>query len=237
MPNQTAKDMIYCVEDDQSIRDLLVYTLQATGFAAQGFANGSELWAALSQSTASPQLILLDIMLPDEDGLLILQKLRNNPASKNIPVILATAKGTEYDKISGLDAGADDYLAKPFSMLEMTARIRAVLRRCGAGRQTADALQVDELILDQKSHAVTLAGQPLTLTLKEFQMLLLFMQHPGQVFSREMLLQSIWGLNYTGETRTVDVHIGTLRTKLGQAADLIETVRGVGYRLRQEELQ
>lgn len=225
--------MIFCVEDDAAIRDLMLYTLQTTGFAAKGLADGSELWAALAEEI--PQLILLDIMLPDEDGLAILHKLRKQAATGRIPVIMATAKGTEYDKINGLNAGADDYLAKPFSMLEMVARIKAVLRRCNGQPEPASVLHFADLTLNKASYAVQLAGQTLNLTLKEYQMLLLFLEHPGQVFSREQLLQLIWGQNYVGETRTVDVHIGTLRTKLGVAAAMIETVRGVGYRLKAGE--
>lgn len=225
--------MIFCVEDDAAIRDLMLYTLQTTGFAAKGLADGAELWAALAEEI--PRLILLDIMLPDEDGLAILHKLRHQAATGHIPVIMATAKGTEYDKISGLNAGADDYLAKPFSMLEMVARIKAVLRRCANRPEPANVLHFADLTLNKASYSVQLAGQTLNLTLKEYQMLLLFLEHPGQVFSREQLLQLIWGQNYVGETRTVDVHIGTLRTKLGAAAELIETVRGVGYRLKAGE--
>ncbi len=176
---------------------------------------------------------MLDIMLPGEDGLEILRKLRNNPETSNIPVIMATAKGTEFDKVIGLDTGADDYLTKPFGMMEMIARVNAVLRRAGSQTKSGDVIRLGKLSMNVGTHTVTASGEPIELTLKEFEVLHLFMQNPEQVFSREKLLSNIWGIDYVGETRTVDVHIGTLRTKLGDCGKYIETVRGVGYKIRE----
>lgn len=220
--------MIYCVEDDGSIRDLMVYALQAAGFSAVGCADGEEFWQAMRQET--PELIMLDIMLPGEDGISILKKLRAVPATADIPVIMATAKGTEYDRVIGLDLGADDYLTKPFGMMEMVSRIRAVLRRTGH-RAEPTVLRQGGILLDEARHAVEVDGSPVTLTLKEYDLLRLFMENPGLVFTRDRLLSAVWGADYYGETRTVDVHIGTLRTKLGPAGDILQTVRGVGYKL------
>lgn len=220
--------MIYCVEDDGSIRDLMVYALQAAGFSAVGCADGEEFWQAMRQET--PELIMLDIMLPGEDGISILKKLRAVPATADIPVIMATVKGTEYDRVIGLDLGADDYLTKPFGMMEMVSRIRAVLRRTGH-RAEPTVLRQGGILLDEARHAVEVDGSPVTLTLKEYDLLRLFMENPGLVFTRDRLLSAVWGADYYGETRTVDVHIGTLRTKLGPAGDILQTVRGVGYKL------
>ena len=222
--------MIYCVEDDVSIRELMLYTLRASGFEAEGFEEGEKLFAALTR--IRPQLILLDIMLPGMDGIEILKRLRNHPATADIPVVMASAKGTEYDKVLGLDLGADDYLAKPFGMMEMVSRIRAVLRRSGAA-QKKQTLCLGKLKLDEESHTVTSDGIPVILTLKEYELLRLFLSGPGRVFSREQLLERIWGTDYIGESRTVDVHIATLRTKLGTCGDYIRTVRGVGYRIEE----
>ena len=221
--------MIFCVEDDEAIRNMMVYTLRSSGFSVKGFDAGDALFAALEKET--PQLILLDIMLPGMDGLEILQRLRLRSATANIPVIMATARGTEYDKVRGLDLGADDYLAKPFGMMEMVSRVRAVLRRT-APKEAESTLRAGELTLNRREHIVTVSGEPAALTLKEYALLELFMTHVGQVFTRDQLLSDVWGMDYAGETRTVDVHIGTLRTKLGRAGGMIETVRGVGYRLR-----
>ena len=220
--------MIYCVEDDAGVRNMMVYTLQASGYQTQGFPDGASFFEALREQP--PQLVLLDIMLPGEDGIAILKRLRAQPATADIPVIMATAKGTEYDKVVGLDLGADDYLAKPFGMMEMVSRVRAVLRRT-APKQAADLLRVGKLTLNPVEHTVHVDGQPVQLTLKEYELLHLFMENPGQVFTREQLLGSIWSSDYMGETRTVDVHIGTLRAKLGPCGDAIQTVRGVGYRM------
>ena len=220
--------MIYCVEDDSGIRDLMLYTLNAAGFEAKGFADGAALLDALTAE--KPRLILLDIMLPGEDGLSILKRLRASSLAAHIPVILATAKGTEYDKVIGLDLGADDYLAKPFGMMEMISRVKAVLRRAEP-KYVSSILQAGRLILNAEEHTVTANGVRIDLTLKEFELLKLFMENPGRVFTRDQLLQAVWGIDYLGESRTVDVHIGTLRTKLGSCGDYIKTVRGVGYRL------
>lgn len=222
--------MIYCVEDDASIRELMLYALRASGFEAEGFPDSTGLFAALNLT--SPELILLDIMLPGMDGIEILKQLRRESATAHIPVIMASAKGTEYDKVVGLDLGADDYLSKPFGMMEMVSRIRAVLRR---SRSTAaqKSLRLGSLQMDPLSHTVQAEGSRVELTLKEFELLRLFMEHPGQVFSRDQLLERIWSTDYAGETRTVDVHIGTLRTKLGRCGEYIRTVRGVGYRMEE----
>ncbi len=220
--------MIFCVEDDNAISDLMIYTLNASGFEAKGFADGQALFAALKSET--PQLILLDIMLPGEDGISILKRLKSGVSTADIPVIMSTAKGTEYDKVTGLDLGADDYLAKPFGMMEMVSRVRAVLRRAGRAEKPA-VLSIKDLILNADAHTVTANGKDIQLTLKEFELLKLLMENPGIVFTRAHILRSVWGEDFLGETRTVDVHIGTLRTKLGGCGDYIETVRGVGYRM------
>lgn len=219
--------MIYCVEDDASIRELVLYTLRASGFEAQGFGESKAFWDAMCART--PELILLDIMLPGEDGMEILNKLRASPLTAGIPVILATARGSEYDKVVGLDAGADDYLAKPFGMMEMVSRIRAVLRRTAP--RPSKLLTCGALTLDESRHTVTVDGRAVSLTLKEYELVKLFMENPGQVFTREALLSRVWDADYAGETRTVDVHVGTLRTKLAECGSLIETVRGVGYKM------
>ena len=220
--------MIFCVEDDAAIRDLMLYTLASAGFEAEGFSESTALWAALAEKT--PELIMLDLMLPGEDGISILKKIRSQTATADIPIILATAKGTEYDKVFGLDLGADDYLAKPFGMMEMISRVKAVLRRA-APQKKARTLRVGELTMNVGEHTVEVAGKRVTLTLKEYELLQKFMENPGLVFTREQLLQNVWGADFIGETRTVDVHIGTLRTKLGACGEYIETVRGVGYRM------
>ncbi len=222
--------MIFCVEDDGSIRELMVYALRASGFEAEGFADSVGLFEALNRE--EPSLIMLDIMLPGMDGIEILKSLRAAPETAHIPVIMASAKGTEYDKVVGLDLGADDYLAKPFGMMEMVSRIRAVLRRSG-GRPQEKRLTFGRLEMDPLAHTLRCDGRRVELTLKEFELLKLFMEHPGRVFSRDQLLERIWSTDYLGETRTVDVHIGTLRTKLGTCGEYIRTVRGVGYRMEE----
>lgn len=206
----------------------MVYTLTASGFEARGFADAASFWEAADAQI--PRLVLLDIMLPDEDGITILTKIRSHPKTSCVPVIMATARGTEYDKVIGLDLGADDYLAKPFGMMEMVSRVRAVLRR-GAVRGTAQTLQIGGLTLNPQQHAVLSGGESVTLTLKEYELLKLLMENPGIVFTREQLMARIWGDDFLGESRTVDVHIGTLRTKLGSCGSCIETVRGVGYKM------
>ena len=228
--------MIICVEDEQNICELEVYTLQSVGMEAEGCASGKELFALLEQHI--PELIVLDIMLPDEDGMSILGRLRADKRYASIPVIMATAKGSEYDKVKGLDSGADDYIAKPFGMLEMVARIKAVLRRC-ASQQSAKAddglIRRGTLEVHELEHQVRVGGEEVVLTLKEYELLKLLLLHPGIVFSRDKLLNDIWGYEFSGETRTVDVHIRTLRQKLGEAGELIETIRGVGYRMAAEK--
>ena len=223
--------MIYCVEDEQNICELEVYTLQSVGFEAKGCSSGNELFAELEKEL--PKLILLDIMLPDEDGLNILRRLRSDERYAHIPVIMATAKGTEFDKVKGLDWGADDYIAKPFGMLEMVARIKAVLRRYEGPSlpQNGQLITRDNLTVNLLERKVSVGEEEVLLTLKEFELLKKFLLYPGIVFSRDKLLNDIWGYEFTGETRTVDVHIRTLRQKLGSAGDLVETIRGVGYRM------
>lgn len=223
--------MIWCVDDDNTIRDIEVYTLEQTGFSARGFADGASMFEALKSEI--PKLIILDIMLPGMDGVEILKKLRNATKYKNIPVIMATAKGTEMDKISGLNSGADDYLVKPFGVMEMVARVNAVLRRTEKDTP-ANELTVGCITLKEKEHIVITNGEKVDLTHKEFDMLRLFMQNPSIVFSRDKLMSDIWGTDYIGETRTVDMHIKTLRQKLGNAGGQIKTVIGVGYRLESE---
>jgi len=220
--------IIFCVEDDNAIRDLMIYTLNASGFEAKGFIDGEGLFDALALEI--PSLIMLDIMLPGEDGIAILKHLRETAATMDIPVIMATAKGTEYDKVIGLELGADDYLAKPYGMMEMVSRVKAVLRRT-SHKSSDSILQVGNLKMNTAAHTVTACGERIQLTLKEYEILKKFMESSGLVFTRENLLQSVWGLDYIGETRTVDVHIGTLRTKLGDCGDYIKTVRGVGYKM------
>lgn len=223
--------MIYCVEDDDSIRELMLYALRASGYSVMGFPNAGALWQQLREK--KPELILLDIMLPDEDGISILKKIRSNAATAELPVILATAKGTEFDKVIGLDLGADDYLAKPFGMMEMVSRVKAVLRRV---RPTAAPmeLQYKTIRLNEASHRVSVEDRNVELTVKEYALLRLFLKNPGVAFTRENLLSTVWESEFQGETRTVDVHIATLRTKLGKAGEYIKTVRGVGYRLEGE---
>lgn len=222
--------MIYCVEDDSAIRDIEVYALRSTGFEAEGLESGEQLFEAIKKQL--PELIILDVMLPGEDGLEILRRIRQSAVTRSVPVIMATARGEEYDKITGLDSGADDYLVKPFGMMEMVSRVRAVLRRAGVSDTTRErSLSLGALMLDPSSHTVTAAGQPVTLTLKEFELLRTMMAKPGVVFTRDRLLSEVWGTDYDGETRTVDVHIRTLRQKLGECGAMIGTVRGVGYRM------
>ncbi len=220
--------MIWCVEDDASIRDIEIYTLQSTGFDALGFTNSAAFWDALK--TDKPDLILLDIMLPEQDGIEILQKLRSNADTCRIPIIMATAKGQEYDKIQALDLGADDYLVKPFGMMEMVSRIKAVLRRCG-GNFNQPSLKVDGVVLNQEERTVMIDCERVHLTYKEFEVLRYFLSHPGITFSRDQLFTEVWGEDYVGESRTVDMHIRTLRQKLGPYGERIETVRNVGYRM------
>ena len=220
--------MIWWVEDDPSIREIEVYALNSTGLEARGFADGGEFWEALE--TERPELVLLDVMLPGEDGVAILKRLRSDERYREIPVIMATAKGTEFDKVQSLDLGADDYITKPFGMMEMVSRVKAVLRR-SQPKQAAPLLKLKGLTLDENQHTVTIDDQRVVLTYKEYELLRLFLSHPGMAFSREQLLQTVWNTEYAVETRTVDMHIRTLRQKLGEYGRYIETIRGVGYRL------
>lgn len=220
--------MIYCVEDESSIRELMLYTLNMAGMDTVGFPDGKAFWEAMK--TSQPDLIMLDIMLPGEDGISILQKLRSSPVTADIPVIMATAKGSEYDKVTGLDLGADDYLCKPFGMMEMVSRVKAVLRRTKP-KETITILKQGDIALDIARHTVSVNDRAVSLTLKEYDLLKLLMESNGQAFTREALLSAVWGVDFVGESRTVDVHVGTLRTKLGNAGAQIQTVRGVGYKM------
>lgn len=224
--------MIYLVEDDDSIRGLVLYTLHTTGFEAEGFRNAADFWQALEKEL--PQLVLLDIMLPDEDGLHILKRLRAGAETADLPVMMLTAKSSEYDRVVGLDSGADDYMPKPFGMMELVSRVRALLRRAAKPAAEDKLFTAGSLAVDVKRRAVTVDGEPVILTYKEFELLCYLLENRGVVLSRDQILTKIWDYNYSGETRTVDVHIRTLRQKLGDAGALIETVRGVGYRLAQD---
>ena len=220
--------MIWCVEDDSSIRDIEVYALTSTGFEARGFEDGDSFWNALQSE--KPELIVLDVMLPGKDGITLLKMMKASEEFQDIPVIMATAKGTEYDKIQSLDLGADDYLVKPFGVMEMVSRVKAVLRRYKRSTPS-HLLKLDGLLLNPDEHTVTIDGERVNLTYKEYTLLHLFLSQPGIAFTREQLLSSVWNIAYMGETRTVDMHIRTLRQKLGSYGNLIETVRNVGYRL------
>ena len=223
--------MIYCVEDEASIRELVVYTLHATGYEAQGFADGKAFWAALEQEL--PELILLDIMLPGEDGLQILKRIRTNSRTADLPVIMVTAKGTEFDKVIGLDSGADDYIAKPFGMMELVSRVKALLRRTQK-TSAAATLACGNLVLNHDMHRVLADGQEVVLTYKEFELLEYLLENRGIVLTRDKILDRVWGIAAEVETRTLDVHIRSLRHKLGASGDMIETVRGVGYRIGED---
>ena len=220
--------MIYSVEDDAAIRELIVYALRQAGFEAEGFEEGGAFRAALEKKT--PELVLLNLMLPGEDGLSLLRFLRSEQATRQIPVILLTARGTEMDKVVGLDSGADDYVVKPFGVMELLSRVKAVLRR-SSPPETAAPLTAGEITLDPSRRQVTVSGTAVTLTRKEFDLLETLMRNRGLVLTREKLLDTVWGIDFLGDTRTVDVHMGTLRQKLGEAASLLQTVRGVGYRM------
>ena len=222
--------MIYYVEDETNIRELVLYTLAQTGFEARGFENAEQFWQGVSE--AAPELVLLDVMLPGEDGISILKRLRAAEDTKQIPVILLTARGAEYDKVTGLDGGADDYITKPFGMMELISRIKAVLRR-SSKKELTDTLSIDNLVMNTEKHTVTCAGAHVELSFKEFSLLRFLMENRGRVFTRDRLLTAVWGYDYAGGTRTVDVHIQTLRQKLGECAYVVETVRGVGYRAKE----
>lgn len=220
--------MIWCVEDDASIRDIEVYALQSTGYEAKGFEDGTSFLKELKNQ--KPELVVLDVMLPGIDGITLLQKLKEDPETREIPVVMATAKGAEYDKIQGLDLGADYYLTKPFGVMEFVSCVKAVLRRCRP-RQVEHLLKTGGLIVNIDEHTVTIDGERITLTYKEFELLRLFLSRPGMAFTRDQLFNEVWGMDYCGDTRTVDMHIRTLRQKLKDYGELIETVRNVGYRL------
>ena len=219
--------MIWCVEDDASIRDIEVYALQSTGFEAKGFEDGQEFWQALQKET--PELVVLDVMLPGVDGVELLRRMKADPRFSAIGVVMATAKGAEYDKIQGLDLGADYYLVKPFGVMELVSCVKAVLRRCQA-EKASSVLESGGVRVNPEEHTVTAGGRRVDLTYKEFEVLRLFLQHPGMAFTRDQLMEKVWGTDYYGETRTIDMHIRTLRQKLGVSGEHIETVRGVGYR-------
>ncbi|HIT06553.1 MAG TPA: response regulator transcription factor [Candidatus Scybalocola faecipullorum] len=221
--------MIYYVEDDNNIRELVVYALKSSGFDAAGFDSGKTFFREMRRQL--PELILLDIMLPDEDGMSILKKLKKTESMKDIPVIMLTAKSAEYDKVIGLDTGADDYVTKPFGVMELVSRVKAVLRRSGRKEQKPQNMVLDDIHLDRERHTVTVGGQPVELTYKEFELLDYLMRNQGIVLSREKLLEVVWNTDYEGESRTVDVHIGSLRQKLGESGRKIQTVRGVGYKM------
>lgn len=220
--------MIYLIEDDDSIRDLIVYSLNAMALHTEGFARPSHFWKAMEHEM--PDLILLDIMLPEEDGLTILKRLRSGSATARLPIMMLTAKGSEFDRVLGLDLGADDYLPKPFGMMELIARIKALLRRTEAGGQSEEYL-IDRLYVCPDKHLVRVSGQEIELSLKEFELLCLLLRSAGTVLTRDRLHNEIWGYDFDGESRTVDVHIRYLRQKLGAAGDLIKTVRGIGYKI------
>ena len=219
--------MIYCVEDESGIRNMMVYTLEAAGLKAKGLEDGAALYAALKEQI--PSLIILDIMLPDEDGISILKKLRMQSSTQRVPVIMATAKSSEYDKVVGLDSGADDYLVKPFGMMEMVSRVRAVMRR--SAQEEVPAIQLGKLYLNPSAHVVMVDGESIELTYKEFELLKLLLQNVGIVLSRDVIMERVWGVDFEGESRTLDMHIKTLRQKLGESGKRIKTVRNVGYRL------
>lgn len=224
--------MIWCVEDDASIRDIEVYALSSAGFAARGFEDGSSFYAAITGEKEKPQLIVLDVMLPGIDGIELLRRIRANAALKQIPIVMATAKGSEYDRIQGLDLGADYYLTKPFGVMELISCVKAVLRRCGAEDEKS-TLNACGISMNTLEHTVSADGERITLTYKEYELLKLFLSHMGTAFTREQLMEQVWGTDYMGETRTIDMHIRTLRQKLGKCGESIKTVRNVGYRMEE----
>lgn len=222
--------MILCVEDDASIRDIEIYALTSQGFEAKGYEDGTSFWDALQAEATLPELIILDVMLPGMDGVELLRKIKSSSKFSDIPIIMATAKGAEYDKVQSLDLGADDYLVKPFGMMEMLSRVKAVLRRCQPKKDDT-AYHIGGLIMHLNEHTVTADGERILLTYKEYEMLKLFMANPGIAFTRDQIFSKVWGTDYIGDTRTLDMHIRTLRQKLGTYGSFIETVRNVGYRL------
>ena len=223
--------MIWCVEDDVSIRDIEIYTLEQTGFAAKGFCDGDSFWVELATTDELPELVILDIMLPGEDGVSLLKKIKASSRTRDIPVIMATAKSVEYDKIKSLDMGADDYLVKPFGMMEMVSRIKAVLRRCMPKKENITVYVNGIIEMNVEEHTVSVSGESICLTYKEYEILKIFLTHPGMAYTRNRLLSEVWGIDSYGETRTVDMHIKTLRQKLGDGGRYIVTVRNVGYKM------
>lgn len=221
--------MIWCIEDDSSIREIEVYTLKVAGFEARGFEEGTSMLSEIEREL--PRLILLDVMLPDIDGVSLLKKLKENPKTEKIPVIMATAKGSEFDKIQSLDLGADDYLVKPFGMMEMVSRVKAVLRRAERDCQREQSIAILGLRLDQRERSLSIDGKKVELTYKEYSLLELLLLNQGRAFTREEIFFKVWGESFMGETRTLDAHIRSLRVKLGDYGNLIQTVRNVGYRL------
>ena len=224
--------MIWCVEDDASIRDIEVYALSSAGFEARGFEDGSSFYAAITGEKEKPQLIVLDVMLPGIDGIELLRRIRANAALKQIPIVMATAKGSEYDKIQGLDLGADYYLTKPFGVMEFISCVKAVLSRCGAEDEKG-TLNACGISMNTLEYTVSADGERITLTYKEYELLKLLLSHMGTAFTREQLMERVWGTDYMDETRTVDMHIRTLRQKLGKCGESIKTVRNVGYRMEE----
>ena len=224
--------MIYCVEDEGNIRDLIVYALKNSDFDVEGFSSGEELFRAIGEKL--PSLVLLDILLPGEDGLTILKRIRDNPSTEDIPVIMLTAKSSELDKIVGLDIGADDYIVKPFSVLELVARVKAVLRRARP-KEDNQLIAIDGVVIDKKKRTVLVEGEPVSLTYKEFELLYYLFRNKNIVLNREMIMAQVWGYDFEGESRTVDVHIASLRHKLKNKASLIETVRNIGYKVGSKE--
>lgn len=221
--------MIYLLEDEPSIQKLVVYTLTNAGLEARGFGTAKEFWEAVDKET--PSLALLDIMLPDADGLDVLRRLRSNANTQKLPIIMLTAKGTEYDKVYGLDLGADDYIPKPFSMMELIARVKSLLRRIEPDTKAVDEYSLGDLFVSVPRHIISVKGQSIQVTPKEFDVLVFLLRHQGIVLSRDQIMSGVWGYDFDGESRTVDVHIRTLRSKLDTCSELIETVRGVGYRV------
>lgn len=223
--------MIYCVEDDNSIRELMLYALRASGFSAAGFETAGAFWQGIRGE--KPELVLLDIMLPDEDGLSIVKKLRSDRETVLVPIIMVTAKTTEIDKVKGLDIGADDYMTKPFGVMELISRVKAMLRRSAKPEEKAKILKFGDIALDREKHAVTVGARPVELTFKEYELLKLLLTNAGIVTTRETILDRIWGTDFEGESRTLDMHMKTLRQKLGEAGAMIKTVRNVGYILKE----
>ncbi|MEA4891087.1 MAG: response regulator transcription factor [Peptococcaceae bacterium] len=226
--------MIYCVEDDQSIRELIMYALNSSGFDVRGFADGESFWQGLAAE--APELVLLDVMLPGgEDGISILKRLRSEPKTRQLPVLMLTAKGSEYDKVLGLDSGADDYVTKPFGVMELISRVKALLRRSDRGKPVLRELTAGNLVLNEEKHQVWVEDREVQLTLKEFELLHYLLENQDLALSRNKILEAVWGFDFEGETRTVDMHIKTLRQKLGSDGKLIQTVRGIGYKLGKEK--